>query len=1070
MDIAARPGEHHGTPFVPWRVDVLGPLQLAVEGQERSFPTGRPGRLLTTLLLARGRVVSGTALVEAVWADDPPADPRAALHTTVRRARRALGPAAARLVRQGHGYLLERDGLVVDADALVAAAARADDSTVEQLDHALASWRGDPWDELADDLAVAEAAQLRECRRRLREARARALSRTGRGAQALADLAALVAEDPLAEGPVALLVECLDRQGDVAAALAAYDDYRRRLAETLGLDPSPPARPAATRPPPRAPGRTGPGATSCPRTSGAPAQALREGGAAPVGRARAGRRALRHGGGTGRRRQDEPRRPRRGDHPDDVCWVDLTRVAPGDDVVPAVAEALGDVVADGTSLRAATVQALAASRVLLVLDSCEHTAAAVADLVDTVLRAAPGVSVLATSRERLDVDGEQVLPLPPLQLPALDGPDETALRSSPAVAMFLDRAAAAAPDAVGPEELRVVAEIVWRLDGLPLAIGLAAGRAGALTLTDLRDRLLDHLEELRTASRRAHPRQRTLVATIAWSYDLLSAEEQDVFSGLSVFASGFELDDVEAVLGRAAVPVVADLVQRSLVSPVSLAEGTGTSRFALLETLRAFARDRLDDGRRAAVEWAHGRWAADLARRIDAGIASAAEVQWAETARRRLPDLAAAHRRALASSDRTVAGVVAYGLHRWAYYRVRPDVLAWATPLVGDDDAGALATAAAHAWMTGRSEEALPLARRAVEVGRRTGDLAVAGRGAGILGDLLLGTGDLEQARDAYLESHRLAEAVGDDFDALAALAGKLLALGWLGHPWQEVAALAEETRQRVASPSARSMATYCLGEAWAAADPRRALELMAEAVAEAEAAGSRLVVGVARTAATALAARSGPLDDATGEQLAATLEGWVGAGNENLLLTSLRNTVPVLVRLDRHVAAAELLGALQHRDGSWGEEASALESARSTVRATLARPVFEAAQRAGAQRSLREAAEHAQRSLLSYSAPPEPVSRSAGARQRSGRDPPGHGRSVVANGPAQGPCPQEPTMSTLIDPTQVPVAAGTVSTAIFATSLLPMLWRAGRTRDLAPTAPDTSSSATRAMPCTRST
>lgn len=957
MDNATAQTGQHGKPRC--RVDVLGPLRLRVDGAERPWPAGRPGRLLAALLLAAGRTVSVSSLVEAVWPEDPPDDPRAALHTTVRRARRALGSAGSRLVHRGHGYLLDRSGLQSDVDELVAVANRRDAGLAE-IEEALTLWRGEPWDGF-EDLAAGDASRLRECRRRLRAARARALADAARVPEAVAELVDVLADDPLAEGPVALLVDLLDRQGDVAGALAAYDDHRRLLADTLGLDPSPrlvelqqrvlrrEQPPSANRPAATAPSRPQP-----PRTLFG-----REGQLQSVGRMLAAGRCVTLVGPGGVGKTSLAARVAQ-DRAGAVWWVDLTRAASGTDVLTAVAEAVDALVSDGGSLRAAVLERLARKPGLLVLDNCEHVASTAADLVEDLLRSSPRTTLLATSRERLDVDGEQVLLLPPLQLPARDDADDDALRASPAVALFLHRAEAVAPGVVGPDEVRVVADIVWRLDGLPLAIGLAAGRVGALTLADLRDRLHDQLDVLRTASRREHPRQRTLVATIAWSYDLLDEQEQEVFCGLSVFASAFDLDDVAAVLGRRAVPVVGDLVQRSLVSPAATAKD-GTSRFVVLETLRAFGQGRLSGPTADRVGSAHGRWAADLARRIDQGLDCPDEAFWSDTASRRLPDLAAAYHRSLTSPDRAVARTITSRLQRWAYYRVRPDVLAWALPLIdGAEDAGVLTTAAAHAWMSDHGQEGLRLARRAVTEGRAAGDPEMAGRGAGILGDLLLGTGDLDGANAAYVESQHLGEAAHDRFDAVIALGGQLLATAWLGRPWQELAARAETARAGQVSPSVRTMLGYCLGEAWAASDPLRAVTLMTEAADEAEAVGSRLVVGVARTAATALAARIGAVDESTAALLATTLTSWVRTGNENLLLTSLRNTAPVLVRLGRHVAAAELLAALQQHDGSWGDEASALEAARSASLEALGDQAFTAAWAAGAGRTLPEAAEHA--------------------------------------------------------------------------------------------------------------
>ncbi|HYO38727.1 MAG TPA: AfsR/SARP family transcriptional regulator, partial [Nocardioidaceae bacterium] len=225
-------------------VRVLGALTLAVDGEERPFPSGRPGRLLADLLLARGRVVGVSRLAEDVWGDEPPEDPRAALHTTVARVRRALGPAGALVSWRSPGYVVDLSRVRLDSEEFLDRAARAReqrDLTVAATGfaEALALWRGPAWGELAQDLAQGEARRLEDARLAVCEDRAAALLDAGRWAEATGDLRVLVAEHPLRERAVGLLMRCLHRSGDVGEALAAYAAHRDLLADELGLDPTP---------------------------------------------------------------------------------------------------------------------------------------------------------------------------------------------------------------------------------------------------------------------------------------------------------------------------------------------------------------------------------------------------------------------------------------------------------------------------------------------------------------------------------------------------------------------------------------------------------------------------------------------------------------------------------------------------------------------------------------------------------------------------------------------------------------------------------------------------------------
>ena len=296
---------------------------------------------------------------------------------------------------------------------------------------------------------------------------------------------------------------------------------------------------------------------------------------------------------------------------DGVWLVELAAVSDEDVVVPAISEALG-MTGRGRLALETLVDALAPQDVLIVLDNCEHLIGGCAKTADAVLRRCPKVHLMVTSREPLGIGGETIYRVPPLSLPAAGDGDLSAAESSDAVTLFVERAREqGAGLAVDEETGPLVASICRRLDGMPLAIELAAARLRSLSLTGLRDRLDQRFRLLTGGSRTALARQQTLRATVEWSHSLLSGAEQVVLRRLSVFAESFDLDAAEAVCGFGDVEafdvagLLGSLVDKSLV----VAEPAGAAlRYRLLETIRQFAAERLADAgedEAAAIEAAH---------------------------------------------------------------------------------------------------------------------------------------------------------------------------------------------------------------------------------------------------------------------------------------------------------------------------------------------------------------------------------------------------------------------------------------------------------------------------------
>ena len=341
----------------------------------------------------------------------------------------------------------------------------------------------------------------------------------------------------------------------------------------------------------------------------------------------------------------------------DGAWlVELAPVFDPQLVVKAVAGVLGVRERPRSDLLDDVLERLRESELLLVLDNCEHLVEACARLAEALLRACPELRLLATSREPLGVPGERVFRTGSLPVPAGgDAPD--AIAAAPAVILFGDRAAAVLGGfELTPDTAPVVAQICRRLDGLPLAIELAAARTASLSLDDLGSRLDDCFALLTGGARTALPRQRTLEATVAWSYDLLSERQRALFDRLSVFAGGWTLDAAETVCAAAGLEArhVADdlaaLVDKSLV--VRDAPAGGRSRYRLFETLRQYGRDRLREAdETAAVRDAHLSWAVGLAEEAERHLDGLDQAAWLDVLECELDNLRAALEWAIASRN-----------------------------------------------------------------------------------------------------------------------------------------------------------------------------------------------------------------------------------------------------------------------------------------------------------------------------------------------------------------------------------------------------------------------------------
>ncbi|WP_433206292.1 BTAD domain-containing putative transcriptional regulator [Dactylosporangium sp. CS-047395] len=609
---------------------VLGPLAVTTDAGEPVVVPGTKVRvLLADLLVHRNHVVSADRLIDDLWGDEPPANPAGALQVRVSQLRKALNdaePGARDLIEsRAPGYLL-RTG-AVDADRFDRLAASGE---LAALTEALGLWRGEPYADMADEEFVrAAATRLAEQRLAVHERLAEARLARGEHDLVAADLAGLVARHPLREGLRALHLRALYAAGRQAEALDSYAELRDRLADELGLDPGPElvalhrrilGHDAALAPAPR------PAAALVRNALPARLDEL-------VGRAEAltELRALLPRqrlvtlvgpGGVGKTRLATEAVRALGR--DEVVFVELAPVPAGQDIAERVLAALGVRESAGTDLTAEDrLFASVRSRALtLVLDNCEHVVAAAATLAGRLLRDAPGVRVLATSREPLSIAGELVWDVPPLSLAADEG-DVDAVRRSAAARLFAARAAAQQRTfRLDERTAPAVAQLCRRLDGLPLALELAATRVRALGLRGVVERLDDRFALLATQQRDVPARQRTLTAVITWSWDLLDEQERAVLARLSVFAGGCTPEAAEEV-GEADLDLLARLVDRSLV----VLDETGISpRYRLLESVAAFAAGRLPDADK--VRDRHAAYYTALAERADPLLRGPEQPHW----------------------------------------------------------------------------------------------------------------------------------------------------------------------------------------------------------------------------------------------------------------------------------------------------------------------------------------------------------------------------------------------------------------------------------------------------------
>jgi predicted ATPase/DNA-binding SARP family transcriptional activator len=747
------------------RVGLLGGLEVLDDHERDVVVAGAKLRaLLAVLALHAGRVVPTEQLVDALWGEDPPAGVRNGLQGLASKLRRTLGSAELVTMRGG-GYALELPAEAIDVhrhEQLVAAGqtAAADGDlhgAVALLAEADSLWRGDPLADFTyEDFAAPAIARLSELRLAVIEERLDIELQLGRHQGAVVQLEELVTTHPLRERLRGLLMIALYRAGRQADALRIFQEGRHILGDELGLEPGHELR------------RLESAILAQDRSLDAPAVAAPSTGAATrpashstipesltplVGRDAELRDLTRllvehrfitlvGPGGVGKTRLAlEVARAESAVLEFGGCLVELAPVGDPAGVRAAIASALDVPDPDGV------VDMIGARDMLIVLDNCEHVIATAAEVAEDLLRHCPGLRILATSREGLRVGGETIWPVPPLA-------------ADDAVSLFLARArAAGASLELADDHFAVIADICARLDGLPLAIELAAARTRAFPIPQIASRLNDRFRLLTGGSRTALPRQQTLRAVVDWSYELLFGDEQRVFERLSVFPGGCDLATAEAVCAdeTLAADDLADhihaLVDKSLVIAVPSGDAL---RFSQLQTLAQYGREKLTErGEAESLRDAMAAHYARLCAESAAAFTGDRQRAWLTAMDPEQDNLRAALEWAVANDDAETALMIAGGAS-WPHWlagtvvegrRWLDDAFACGGAASESTRALALTGRGLIEFLAGSPERADADLETALEVFERRGDIASMAMAHSFYAEMAAVRGDVDEAR-----------------------------------------------------------------------------------------------------------------------------------------------------------------------------------------------------------------------------------------------------------------------------------------------------------------------------------
>lgn len=900
---------------------LLGPLDVLVD--DRPVHAGGPKQraLLGYLVLHAGQPVSIPALIEAVWGEEAPDEAIRSVRTYVSNLRRLLGPAVDLRGDQGT-YQLDIQSLGTDIAtfrATVADAAALHDSAARSsaLRDALDLWRGPVLADVSRPWVAQEFAGLDWEHRRAVAAWADASLEAGEPADVIPVIEEALAEAPLDEQLGGLLMRGLYGCGRQADALAVYRRLRDDLARELGVEPGPELRAledqillhdeASIR--------------------GTEAHWLPAPTAGLVGRTveiedlltrleQVRLLTLTGPGGVGKTRlamEAGRRMVERGEQP--VFFADLSTVFDESSVDAILASSARVQPHPDSGLLASLIDYLRPRKALLIVDNCEHLASTVARSLAALIRSCPQVTVLATSRAPLHIDGELEWRTPSLPIPDQDDAHIDVLRDWPAVELLLSRA----PNSfvATAENRRDVVQLCARLDGLPLALELAASRLGSMTPAEIIATLGSHSQMLRGNSS-TDDRHETLDATIGWSYELLPEEPRRLLDRLGVMSGGFLFEDVLAVCALQSSPREAvwdwlsSLVDQSLV----MADTSGDrTRYRLLETIRRFALAHLQDDE-PEVRTRHARHYGERAEVEAARLLGSEEGDAAVELAFAFDNLRSAIMWAIDTGDVDSASRIVASIADGGYWRSRYELSVWAQwvweAITPDHPRwrAVCGCAARGAWIAGRFGQAVQLGEAAATT---TGTvIARSGHPDDVVADIALYCGEAPTALVHYSQVAAQAEQAGDLTRQVWATYYVAVLNAVLRRPSAavEAATKALAGARETGNPSALSFCLYANALACKHRSPATAVGMFEEAVRMADSVGNDWFGGIARME---LASTKASHDDLEGglRDFSAVVDHWHRAGDDTQLRLTWRYLVSALVDAGRHGDAAVLAGAL---------------------------------------------------------------------------------------------------------------------------------------------------------------
>jgi predicted ATPase/DNA-binding SARP family transcriptional activator len=793
------------------KIRVLGPLEVAIDGAEVDLGGSRPRTLLGILIANRGHPVSMDRLIDEIWGESPPPSSVGTVQAYVSRLRGLLGEKV--IIKRRSGYALDLPSGTIDADVFAEPTLAEGFDEPERLQTQLSLWRGRPFDDVADTPSISqERTRLEELRLTLLERRIDLDLAGGRYHELAAELEGLVAANPYRERLAGQLMLALYQAGRQTEALGVFASLRNRLVNELGLSPSPELASLEESILRQSPGLAAPASPRhnlpAARSTFIGRRSELEGVASKLQEARLV--TLTGAGGSGKTRLAlEISRSLLGRFKDGVWWVELDQISDPGLLDDTIAVALG-LIGTGEGLlperrqgavtSQVLVDALAGKEVLVVLDNCEHLVDPTAALVDRMLDRCPGLTILATSREPLAVPGEVVWLVPPLEVI-----ESGAGEGGDAVELFMARARAALPTfQVDQDAARFVAEICRRLDGMPLAIELAAARVRAFSLEEIAAKLEHRFRFLSGGSRSAHSRLQSLGSTVEWSYNLLSYNEQALFRRLAPFRSWFSLEAVENVTAfepiapEDASGLLAALVDKSMIQ--TRFEGAGSHRYRLLETLREYASAQQTGPEQATLMVGFTDYYVEIAESGLSHLHDPQQLFWLRRFEDEQPNFRAAldHLLVVGSHDEAMRLTGALG-EFWVLRGLVGEARSWIDRVLGaapNSDirwkARVLGTASSMAEMAGEPETAHTFAIEALAAFEQVGDKV--GRADALRLRAITGASGRRDPSDLD-EATAASRDAGDPVGLAWSLLERAMTVFW-NAGYSEMLGLAEEARQ----------------------------------------------------------------------------------------------------------------------------------------------------------------------------------------------------------------------------------------------------------------------------------